>query len=296
MAVANGRLHVDQSPVWGNATLFNGTVIQTANAKSELQLQNGGRIYLAAGSRATVYQHRTVLEGGYSQIETPASYEIEARSLRIAAAAPETAARIRLDTGRSVTVATLRGNVRVMNAAGLLVANIAAGMSLDFEPQAGGAAAPTRASGCLLEKSGKYILVEQTTSVILQLQGVGLAAELGNRVEITGAADPAPAAVPGASQVLNVARVRRLNKGGCTDTAKKLGAVAVGAGAATAAGTAAGAGTATAAGAAGVAAGAGIGAGTVAVIGGIAAAATVGGLAVAGSLPGQGDSPPAASR
>ena len=48
------------------------------------------------------------------------------------------------------------------------------GNSLAFEPQAAGAAAPTRASGCLREKGGKFLLAERTTNIVLELQGSDL--------------------------------------------------------------------------------------------------------------------------
>jgi len=300
MAVANGSFLVDHSRVWGNTTLFDGSVIETATAQSEVQLNGGVTMRLASDSRATVYQNRLVLESGYGQLQTAAPYAIEARSLQISTGRPGSVARVKLQGASRVTVAALGGDVRVLNSAGLLVADVEAGKSLDFEPQAAGAAAPTRASGCLLEKSGKIIVVEQTTNVILELQGLGLEQELGNRVEIAGVASATPVSVPGASQLIKVAAVKGVSKGGCTSIAKKVGATAAAAGTATAvAGAAGGAGSAAGAGAAagiGAAASAGIGVGTIAVIGGVAAAATVGGLAAVGSLPGQGDSQPSASR
>ena len=296
MAVANGSFQVDHSRVWGNTTLFDGSIIQTASVPSQLQLNGGVQMRLASDTRVTVYQRRLVLEAGYGQLESGADFEVEARSLRITPATRQTVARIRLEGDRKVVVAALSGSVRVRNSFGLLVANVEEGKSLDFEPQPAGAAAPTRVSGCLLSKSGKVVLVEQTTNVILELQGPGIEKEVGNHVEVSGVAVDTPASVPGVSQVIRVAGLKQVSKGGCSAMAKKVGATAA-AGTVAAAGTAAGAGSAAgaAAGAAGAAA-AGISVGTIAVIGGVAAAATVGGLAAVGSLPGQADSPPSASR
>jgi hypothetical protein len=297
-AVTNGSFQVDHSRVWGNTTLFDGSVIETATASSQLQWSGGVQMRLASNSRATVYQTKLVLEAGYGQLESAQGFEVEAGSLRISPAASDTVARIRVVDDRRVTVAAVRGVVRVSNRAGLLVANVEPGGSLDFEPQVAGATAPTRVSGCLLSKSGKIIIVDQTTNVILELQGAGLDQELGNRVEITGRSESSAPSVPGASQLIQVAGLKAVAKGGCTAIAKKLGATTAlaGAAAAGAAGGGGAAGAAGAGGAAGAATGAGIGIGTVAVIGGVATAATVGGLAAAGSLPGQGGSQPSVSR
>jgi hypothetical protein len=289
MAVADGSFQVDHSRVWGNATLFDGSVVETGQALSRLKFASGARMSLASESRATVHQGRLVLESGSGQLESAPGFEVESRTLKISAAEPGTVARIRLDGAPRVVVAALRGSVRVTNSAGLLVASVEAGKSLDFEPQAAGASAPTRAAGCLLSKDGKFVVVEQTANVMLEVEGTGLNAELGNRVEISGIADVAAPSVPGASQVVKVAGLKRVAKGGCSAVARKAGAavsVAAGGGVAGAAG----------AGAAGAATAAGVGMGTIAVIGGVATAATVGGLAAVGGLPGQGESTPSVSR
>ena len=300
VAITNGSFQVNHARVSGNATLFDGSTIETATAPSQIQLDGGPRLRLAAETRARIYHNKLVLESGFGQLEAAPGYEVEARTLHITAASPGTVTRIRLAADRNVVVvAAVQGSLRVRNAAGLLVANVPAGASIDFEPQAAGAAEPTSASGCLLQKSGKFLLAEQTTNVILQLEGADLEKQLGNRVAITGIAQKTPATAPGASQLIKVAGVKMLAKGGCTAMAKKLGATAtVGAAAASASAGAGGAGAAGAvgAGAAGAATAAGIGAGAMAVVGGVAAAATVGGLAATGSLPGQGDTPSSASR
>jgi hypothetical protein len=287
MAIANGSVQVDHSRVWGTTTLFDGSIIETATASSQLRLKSGTSVRLGGDTRAQVYQKKLVLESGLGQLETAPGYEVEARSLHIMGGAPDAVTRVRIEGDHKVIVAAVRGTVRVTNSTGVLVAIIEAGRSLDLEPQAAGAVAPTRASGCLLEKSGKAIVVDQTAGVFLELRGSGFEKEFGNRVQVTGVAESSPASVAGASQVIRVADFRVIGKGGCTAVAKRVGAL-VGSGAAAAAGAAGAAGTAGAA--------AGIGGGTIAVIGGVAAAATVGGLAVVGDLPGQGQSAPSASR
>jgi hypothetical protein len=300
MALANGGLSVNHSQVRGNMTLFDGSLVETATGYSQLLLDKGVQVRLAAESRATVHAGRLVLEAGQGDMESAGGYEVEARTLLIRAAVPGTQARIRLAKGNTVTVAAVHGAVRVSNGAGVLVARIDAGNALNFEPQPAGAAAPTRASGCLLVKSGSFILAERTNNVVLELIGNGMEKELGNQVEITGKAESVAPHIADASQVIKVAGIRQVSKGGCGNLAKKLGAVAAaGAGTATAAagaGGAAGTGAAAGAAGAGAATATGIGAGTVAVIGGVATAATVGGLAAAGSLPGQGESSSQASR
>jgi hypothetical protein len=299
MAVADGSFRVDHSQVWGSATLFDGSTVETGQALSRLRFASGARISLAAQSRATVHEGRLSLESGESQIESAPGFEVDSRTLRISANEPGTVARIRLEAAPKIVVAAMRGSVRVTNSAGLLVARIDAGKSLDMEPQTAGASAPTHASGCLLSKEGKYVVIDQTANVMFEVEGPELAAELGNRIEISGIGESAGPSIAEASQVLRVAGLKRIGKGGCSTVARKAGAsttLAAAGGAAGAAASSGSAGVASATGAASAGSAAGIGVGTVAVIGGVATAATVGGLAAAGALPGQSESTPSVSR
>src|ERR1019366_5684258 len=227
---------VDHSAVYGNGTLFEGSVIETAKASSQLQLTGGVQMRLAGESRAKVYQRRLVLEQGLGEMESAGGFEVEARSLHIVAA-PGSLARVKLENGRNVLVSAGRGALRVTNAGGGLVARMETGNSMVFEPQATGATAPTRATGCLLEKGGKFLLAERTTNVVLELQGSDLDKQVGNQVEISGKAWTASLGAPDAGPLVRVVGIKLVRKGGCTAIGKKLGAATV----ATAAGAGAGA-------------------------------------------------------
>jgi hypothetical protein len=232
---------------------------------------------LGAGTRGRVYLDHIMLEKGEGQFESAGGYAVRTRNLRISPESAGSKGRILLASANKVQVAALVGRLRVTNAEGILVARVGMGSALEFEPQAAGAAAPSRVSGCLEKQGDRYLLTDQTSNVTVELQGAALATEAGNRVEIVGTLDPSAKPAAGASQLIQVTQVKRLGKG-CRST--KGGA---------AAGAAAG-------GAAGAAAGAAVGGTTIAVIGGVAAAATLGGLAVAEKLPGQGGGNPSASR
>jgi hypothetical protein len=273
MVVANGSFQLESSSVRGTATLFDGNVIETNISSSQLRLNNGVSLRLAAESRARVYASRLVLEKGIGQLEST-NYRIEAASLQIEANQPGATARVKVTGPAHIVVAARDGEVRVSNSDGVLIARLDSGREMAFEPQESGAAATTKVSGILALKDGKFIVVDRTTNVTMQLRGTGLEGEVGNLVEITGTVDPAAPTVAGASQLIDVTSVKRLTKSA---------RAAAGAGAA---GT----------GAAGAAAGGLSTAATVAIVGGVAAAGTLGGLAAAHDLPGQGSSQPSASR
>ena len=274
--VAAGNFQLDDAKVSGNATLFDGTTIQTGAAPSEVRLNNGARMSLAAGARGRVYQDRLLPERGESRIQAGGGYLVQARSLRILSEGASSSGRIALAGRSKVRVAALEGALRVTNSEGILVARVRPGAPIEFEPQAAGAAAPSRLSGCLAMTAGKYLLTDETTNVTAELKGSGLQTQVGNWVEIVGTMDPSAKPAVGASQSIKVTSVKRLAKG-CSAASKAKAAAAAGVG--------------------GAAAGTGIGVGaTVAIVGGVAAAATVGGLAAAEKLPGQGNDTPSASR
>jgi hypothetical protein len=277
LAVTDGGFQVDHASVWGNATLFDGNLIETSEASSRLQLRNGVAMRLASDSRARIYDSRLVLEKGTGQLES-VNYRIEADGLRVSPDSPGSVARVQVDGENRIVVAAYQGSVRVSNSQGVLVARLETGRELAFEPQAEGTAGLTKVSGCLLRKDGQIVIVDGTTNVVIQLQGAGLDANLGSHVEITGGAISQAPTVAGASQIVNVSDVKLVAKGGCASVAKKIGAAAV---AGAAAGAAAG----------GLSTGA-----IVAIVAGVAAIGSTVGLAAANALPGQGTSAPATSR
>jgi hypothetical protein len=276
LVVANGSFQLDHSSVRGAATLFDGNEIETNVSASQLQLNNGVNLHLAAESRARVYESRLVLEKGIGQLES-ANYRIEAAGLQVEADRPGATVRVQLTGPQRVVVAARDGGVRVSNSGGVLIARLDSGREMTFEPQDSGGAVATKVSGILALKDGKFVVVDRATNVMMQLQGAGLEAEVGNLVEITGTVDSAAPTVPGASQLIDVTDIKRLTKGA------RAAAAGAGAGAA-------------GVGAVGAAAG-GLSTGAiVAIVGGVAAAGTVGGLAAAHDLPGQGSSQPSTSR
>lgn len=276
---AKGAFRVDNATVSNNATLFEGSTLETNNVASSVALQSGSRLLLGAGSRGKLFGDRLVLERGSMQLDHSIGFRLEALGLIIQPDRAQASGRI-LIQNKKVQVASLTGGFRVLNASGQLVANMAPGALIAFEPQAAQSSV-TRVTGCLENRSGRYVITDQTTNVTVEVAGNGVAGEAGNRVEINGQMDPSATPVTGATQVIRASAVRRVERG-CGS-----GAAAAAAGGAAAGGAAAGG-----------AAAAGISATTVAIVAGVAAGAALGGLAAADALPGQGDDdePPTASR
>ncbi len=272
-ALAKGAFRVDNTTTTGNATLFEGSVLETANASSSIQLNSGARVSLSSDSRGRLFGDRLVLEKGGTNLESSTGFRLVALGLTIQPERGITTGSVIFESPRRLRVSASTGSFRVLNTSGQLIANLAAGAALAFEPQQGASNA-AHVSGCLQNKSGHYILTDETTNVIVEVAGSGVAKEAGNKVEVTGASDPTATPAADATQLVRVREIKRVSKG-CGNG----GAIAA------AAGTGGAAGAATGAAAGGVAVT------TVAIVGGVAAAAVGGGLAARSE-----DEPATASR
>jgi hypothetical protein len=220
VAVGRGSFEVDNSQVYGNTTLFDGSTIRTAQASSRLQLKNGARLDLGADSQAKVFDKQATLERGVGEVEGSSKYPMEARTLRISPVDARSIARVKLQGEKQVLVAAMNGRVRVVNDSGLLVANVQPGATLLFTPQAG-QAGTFQTSGCLLEtKDGKFLLVDANQTV--ELRGSGLAVEINNRVEVTGTAFRSAVPTSPAVQVVQADSVKRVEEGGCVEAIRKM--------------------------------------------------------------------------
>ncbi len=214
VAQADGSFRVDDNPVVGNATLFEGNLIETAKASSDLRLNGGVRLSLASDSRGKVFGTRLLLEKGVGEWSGPAGYVVEAMGLRILAAAPGSAGRVAISGGRRVQAAALAGSLRVTTTDGTVVALLKPGAALEFEPQAvTGAQAPFEMTGCLTNLNGRFVLRDPVTGLTEEVRGGGIEKEAGNTVEITATVIPNVQPVSGANEVVQATRLRRLARG-----------------------------------------------------------------------------------
>lgn len=217
IVTASGHFTLDRSQVWGNATVFEGSVIETGAASSEVALRNGAKLQLAKDSRARILSGRVVIEKGIGQVSAPESFEVNAANLRV-----HTSGRLRININEGVQIASLVGNARVATASGMLLAVIPAGRTMSFSPQS--ANGTVTRGGCLLYKDNHYILQDENTQEVVELSGPNLSAQVGNRVEITGAASSAKPAVNIATLLVNVASLTPKTSGGCLSVASTLNA------------------------------------------------------------------------
>jgi hypothetical protein len=101
----------------------------------------------------------------------------------------------------------------VTTADGTVVALVMPALALEFEPQAvTGAQVPFEMSGCLERRNGQFILRDPLTGVVEEVRGSRLESEVGNMIEVTAAVIPGAKPVPGALEVIQVTRLRRISR------------------------------------------------------------------------------------
>jgi hypothetical protein len=220
IVTASGHFTLENSVVWGNSTLFNGSTVETGQASSSLALRNGVKLELGASSKAKVFTDRAILERGVGVMA--GAYEIDAAGLKISGA------RLRVAVTDRVEVDAVSGTARVSTSAGLLLASIPAGRAVNFSMQAGSTGAVTR-TGCLLFKDGHFILQDENTQEVSELSGGDavlrdLRTNTGNRVEVSGGTTAAKPAVAAATISINVLLVTSKSTGGCLSVAAALDA------------------------------------------------------------------------
>lgn len=256
---AGGAFRLNGDTVIGNGTLTEGAWLETGPDVSSVRLTGGARMSLNPDSRGQMYGDRLILEKGEARLENGAGFHLEALTLTIRPDRGSSTGRIGLLGRNRLRVAALTGSFRVLNARGVLVANVPAGAALAFEPLA--TAALTHITGTLMEQRGHFLLKDQITQVTAEVAGQGLSDQVGHVVDVTGTLIAGATPVAGATQVIAARQVRAM----AADAAKghvREGAVA--AGIAGALGTA-------------------VSANSIAVVGGVAAVASVEGIAAGSS-------------
>src|SRR6202041_3520034 len=233
IVVTRGQAQVDGAVVRGNSTLFQGSVVHSDAATSDLMLPRGSNLLLQPGSGIKVYREYAVLQNGGAIERGNPGYLLVADGLKIHPLSPQSAALVDMQDKSHLRVAAQGGAVEVRNNAGVLVARLDAGNALSFAvqvqqetpaapaqnpaPASGQAAPPTGTQltvhGILRKdhpgRYGHFLLTDLTSNVTYELQGPGLDDLVGASVEAIGSVYQGTPA-EGATQVISVSDVHQM--------------------------------------------------------------------------------------
>lgn len=191
-ASARGNMRVDGSTVKGDATVFNGSVVETDDASANLRVGHGVDVTMSKSSRGTIYGDHFVLQRGASELSASGSFALEANGLRVAAHNPKSVGVVTLTPKNVVEVAALAGSLEVRDGQGILLSNVLPGRPLSFAMQAEASASPYSVStvGMLESQNGQYVLTTDE-NVKYVLTGANLQQFVGDKVVVTGTLNPA---------------------------------------------------------------------------------------------------------
>lgn len=158
-ASARGEMRVDNYNVNGNATLFDGSVVETGKASASLRLERGTQITMSTASRGTLYSDHIVLQQGASEVAPAKSFQLEAIGLHVSPNEPHSRGVVTLKTANTVEVASLSGSFGVSNGHGIMLANVLPGRTISFAMQGNPNSAEFSGVGLVTFENGTYYLV-----------------------------------------------------------------------------------------------------------------------------------------
>ena len=237
-ASARGDMRVDGYAVKGDATLFNGTVVETGQNSAALRLDKGVEVKLATDTQGTLYRDRLILQHGSSELKTSSPYQVEANGLHIAPALPNSIGTVTV-SNETVEVAALTGTFQVTNSRGFVLAKIQPGNAMSFgasQPTPVRTATPVQMTlfGDLTRVDGHYYLnlPVPDLGVVYELTGGNLESLIGKRITITGIVDFNAKPTGNASHVIDVATAKEIPPPEENSHKKAVVATLIGAGAA----------------------------------------------------------------
>ena len=210
-ASVRGDMHVDGYKVSGDATLFDGSVLQTGQASADLRLNKGAEIKLATDSRGTLYRDRLVLQQGSSQWTPSSSFSLEANGLHVTPNEPNSTGLVSVGGADTVEVAALTGGFQVRNENGLLLARVIPGHVMSFGAIQSGTPESNSitVTGAVSFEGGLYFITVAKTGVVYELEGSDFSKEFGATITVTGTIDQNTKPAYGAAAVIDVSKKKR---------------------------------------------------------------------------------------
>ena len=232
--VTSGQAQIDGAVVHGNSTLFQGNLVKTGSATSDLIFPGGSNLLLQPESTVQVFRESDFLAHG-AAIQR-GSHALFADGLKVSSLSPQGAVLVEMQDSFHIKVAAQGGPAEVRNAAGRLVARLEPGKALSFTvqvsqqnststpsqqnpaPAAGAQAPPSTGVQLTLHgilrkdhpgRYGHFLLTDMATNVTYELQGPGLDDLVGASVEVTGSTYDT-AAAEGASKVMAVSDIHQM--------------------------------------------------------------------------------------
>jgi hypothetical protein len=217
-ASARGNLRVDSYQVENNATLFNGSVVESGQASVDLRLGKGTEITMSKDTSGTVYSDHLVLQHGQGELAATGAFHLDANGLHVTPLSSGSRGLISVPDGNTVEVAALTGSFGIVDADGKMLGNVIPGKALHFALQAAstGTASPATTgtiftgTGPIAEDAqGNFYLYDTTDgSKFYQITCGDPAKLVGKHVTLTGTVVTGATPAGGAIEVVCISNIR----------------------------------------------------------------------------------------
>ncbi|HKF49254.1 MAG TPA: hypothetical protein VKB38_17980 [Terracidiphilus sp.] len=195
-----GDMRIDGYAVSGNATLFDGSAIETSQATATLRLEKGTEIRLGTGSMGTLYRDHMVLQHGKSELSTSDSFALEASGFKVVPAVQNARGVVAVNGLGNIEVAALSGEFEVTSGTGHVIGKVMPGSAKSFAFQSSGLVTVT---GKVSQTSGHFFVTD-STGILHELTGKSLSKYVGKTATIDGTLDAGAKPINGAADVIAV--------------------------------------------------------------------------------------------
>ena len=132
-ASARGDIRVDSHQVENNATLFNGSMVETGQASADLRLGKGTEITMSRETTGMVYSDHLVLQHGQGELAASGAFHFEANGLHVTPLSSGSRGLVSVPDGKTVEVAALTGSFGIVDPDGKILGNVVPGKALHFQ-------------------------------------------------------------------------------------------------------------------------------------------------------------------
>ena len=192
-ASARGDMLVDGETVQGDATIFEGSVAETGQTTASLRIEEHVKIDLDKVTRGITHRGWFVLEKGTIEWEPPCNYLIEVNGLRVTPDSPNSRGLVSIDAANVVIVSAIKGEFRVMDNHGLILARASVNSPARFASNSAQGITPTTYFGEMTRMDTHYLLhlLGPDHDVSYEVRGPKADKYVGKKVEVVGEIAPA---------------------------------------------------------------------------------------------------------
>jgi hypothetical protein len=183
-ASTRGGIRVDGYAINGNATLFEGSTVETSQTTATLRLQKGTQIKLGTDSEGMLFSDHLNLVQGNGEVSAAGSFEVDASGFHVISKEPNTRGVVAVSGAGKIAVSAAAGEFEVTDDAGNALGNVVTGKAMSFALPGEQIAIEGTVSG----SNGKYYLTDKQGKQY-ELQGKGLGKFVNKMVRVTGAAN-----------------------------------------------------------------------------------------------------------